>query len=155
MRLAPENRARALGRLQDIAGETADAARHALGEEGVEIGPTATFWVAAARARAPFLDDPTVELRYPQLGPDAGCAARLGWFTTQSVEHFKNPMEAAVAGWLKIKPNPSRAFILDELALSVNPGLPLKLGATVLPVLLLARMVLVRLMVAVPACRRL
>lgn len=136
LRLASENRGPALNRLQDLIGEVADAARHALGEEDTVIGPTAPFWIAAARARTPFLDDPAVEKRHPGLGPDAGRAARLGWFTEQSVEFFKNPLEQVVASWLKIKPNPNRAFMLDSLCLSVDPPLQEKMGATVLPVLM-------------------
>ena len=53
----------------------APAIRHALGGDGETIGPSAWLWVAAARARSPWDDDPAVDARHPGLGPDAGRAA--------------------------------------------------------------------------------
>ena len=53
LRLAAENRAPALGRLQDVAGEAADAARHALGDEGSKSDPRRFFgW--RRRGRVPL-----------------------------------------------------------------------------------------------------
>lgn len=79
LRLAPDQGAR--GQALDLAiklkGPHAAAVRYALGGDAKEIGPDACVWIAAARARAPFEDDPRVEASHPGLGPDAGCAAQL------------------------------------------------------------------------------
>ncbi len=48
----------------------------ALGGKVEAVGPDARLWIAAARARAPRDDDPLVAARHPNLGPDAGQAAR-------------------------------------------------------------------------------
>lgn len=79
LRLAPDNRAAALTRLTKLRGELADAARYALGGEKPEIGKTAALWVAAARARDPWRDDPLIEKRFPNQGPGGGTAARYRW----------------------------------------------------------------------------
>lgn len=76
LRLAPDGRAAALGSAAGLAGEAGSVTRYALGGEE-PIGPTAAWWVAAARVRAPGRDDAAVEARHPQLGPDAGQAARI------------------------------------------------------------------------------
>ena len=76
LRLAPDGRAAALVLAAGLAGEMGSATRYALG--GHEpIGPTAAWWVSAARVRAPGHDDAAVEARHPRLGPDAGLAARI------------------------------------------------------------------------------
>jgi hypothetical protein len=75
LRLAPERRGPALKAARKMPGEFGQALRYALG--GAEkIGPTPPLWVAAARARAPFADDAALERRHPDLGPNAGRAAR-------------------------------------------------------------------------------
>ena len=79
LRLAPDGRAAAEQQLGDAAGEFAQAMRYALGGDVRTIGPTAALWIAAARARAPFDDDPLVLARHPNLGPDAGAAAKFGY----------------------------------------------------------------------------
>jgi uncharacterized protein DUF6493 len=71
LRLAPDGRAGALAQAGDLAGELGDAVRYALGGEGIEMGPTAALWVAAARSRAPWANDPALETRHPGLGPGA------------------------------------------------------------------------------------
>ncbi len=78
LRLAPDPgpRAEALKAAATLDGPFAAALRHALGGQGETVGPDARLWVAAARARAPRDDDPLVEARHPDLGPDAGRAAR-------------------------------------------------------------------------------
>jgi hypothetical protein len=78
MRLAPDPgpRAEALKAAAGIEGRFAAALRYALGGQSESVGPDARLWVAAARARAPYDDDPLVEARHPELGPDAGRAAR-------------------------------------------------------------------------------
>jgi hypothetical protein len=75
LRLAPDHRATALRDAKDLRGEQGSAIRYALGSNDETIGPTAPLWVAAARARSPWTDDPAVEARHPGLGPDAGLAA--------------------------------------------------------------------------------
>jgi len=75
LRLAPERRAAALAEVAGVAGEFASALRYALGSNGETIGPTANWWVSAARARQPFMDDDALEQCHPGLGPDAGLAA--------------------------------------------------------------------------------
>jgi hypothetical protein len=77
LRLAPERRKEARRRLDHVAGEFTQAVRYALGGDDDAIGPTPPLWIAAARARAPFDDDPRVLARHPNLGPDAGAAARF------------------------------------------------------------------------------
>jgi len=76
LRLAPERRAEALGAATVVPGEVGAVVRYALGGDE-QVGPTAAWWVAAARVRAPGRDDERVEARHPRLGPDAGLAARL------------------------------------------------------------------------------
>jgi hypothetical protein len=77
LRLAPDDRAGALASARDLTGEWGAALRHALGGQAEEIGSLAPLWAAAARARAPFCDDPAVMARFPDLGPGAGELARL------------------------------------------------------------------------------
>jgi Family of unknown function (DUF6493) len=79
LRLAPGRRAQARRRKFAAEGEFAQAVRYALGGDTDSIGPTAALWIAAARARAPFDDDPRVLERHPNLGPDAGAAARFAY----------------------------------------------------------------------------
>ncbi len=78
LRLAPDPgpRADALQAAAGLEGHFAAALRYALGGEEEAIGPDARLWVAAAQARAPRDDDPLVLARHPDLGPDAGRAAR-------------------------------------------------------------------------------
>jgi hypothetical protein len=76
LRLALDGRAAALDAASGIAGEAGAAVRYALGGNET-IGPTAAWWVAAARVRAPGHDDLAVERHHPDLGPDAGRASRV------------------------------------------------------------------------------
>jgi Family of unknown function (DUF6493) len=76
LRLAPDGRAAALDAATGLGGEAGAVVRYALGGHEA-IGPTAAWWVAAARVRAPGEDDPAVETRHPGLGPGAGRAARV------------------------------------------------------------------------------
>jgi len=75
LRLAPDHRPGALADARELRHEQGAAIRYALGRDGEAIGPSAPLWVAAARARSPWADDPAVEARHPGLGPDAGRAA--------------------------------------------------------------------------------
>lgn len=77
LRAAPDHRAAALKALKDKPSEWVQAIRYALGAEKVTIGKRAALWAAAARARAPWLDDQLVMKNHPGLGPDTGEAAKL------------------------------------------------------------------------------
>jgi hypothetical protein len=85
LRLAPDHRSAALADAHDLEGERGAAIRHALGGPGEPIGATAALWVAAARARSPWADDPAVEARHPRLGPDAGRAASYQVHSNESI----------------------------------------------------------------------
>jgi hypothetical protein len=84
LRLAPGGRDDARGSATGLAGEFGAVVRYALGGDE-RIGPTAGWWVAAARVRAPGEDDVAVEQRHPRLGPDAGRAARVRLSLTERV----------------------------------------------------------------------
>jgi hypothetical protein len=90
LRIAPDQRAAALADARYLPGEPGAAIRYALGSVGETIGPTAALWVAAARARAPWSDDPAVEARHPGLGPDAGRAAAYHIDGNQMIERVAN-----------------------------------------------------------------
>lgn len=77
LRLAPDNRADALKSLTDKSAEWIQAIRHALGAEKVKIGKESAIWAAAARARSPWLDDPSIAKVHPNLGPDTAIAAKV------------------------------------------------------------------------------
>jgi hypothetical protein len=77
LRLAPEGREAALVMSDGLTGEPGAALRHALGGEKEKIAKSTPIWIAAARTRAPFEDDPAVDAKFPGLGPDAGQAAKL------------------------------------------------------------------------------
>ena len=80
LRLAPDHRAEALKVARNIAGEWGAALRYALG--GNEpIGKTAALWIAAARARAPFEDDPKVRGLVAESTFGVDLAPRFSWST--------------------------------------------------------------------------
>jgi len=87
LRLAPDGRDAALSAAKGLDGEAGSAVRYALGGDE-RIGPTAAWWVAAARVRSPGEDDPAVERRHPGLGPDAGRVARLRLSVTDRRPYF-------------------------------------------------------------------
>jgi hypothetical protein len=100
LRLAPDHRATALSDSQDLRGEQGSAIRYALGSNDETIGPTAPLWVAAARSRSLWADDPALEARHPGLGPDAGRAATYfidgkmqmrGWSGRHELRIGRNP----------------------------------------------------------------
>ena len=76
LRLSQDNRDAALDEARALGGEVGGVVRYALGGDE-RIGPTAAWWVAAARVRRPGEDDDAVEKRHPRLGPDAGQAAKV------------------------------------------------------------------------------
>ena len=79
LRLAPDRRGEALGKAADLTDEFGQALRYALGETRFHLGPNTALWVAAARARCPYGDDPLLEGQYGLLGPDAAIAAQYAW----------------------------------------------------------------------------
>lgn len=76
LRIAPQGRMEALSACAGLQGELAEALRYALGAEGVTIGNDAALWIAASRARDPHADDPSLEARHPNRGPDTAPVAR-------------------------------------------------------------------------------
>lgn len=77
LRLAPDNRAQALAKLDSFANSQhgyLNAVRYALGALDVSIDKIepewahAPIWAAASRARNPFADDPFIASRIPELG---------------------------------------------------------------------------------------
>ncbi len=76
LRLAPDHRATALKAARKLPGEFAAAFRYACGENPRELGETYYLWIAAARARRPFADDPLVAQKFPLPTVDAGLAAK-------------------------------------------------------------------------------
>jgi hypothetical protein len=105
LRLAPENRAKALKAAKNLPGEFAAAFRYACGEDTKKIGKTYYLWVAAARARRPYEDDRQVEKRFPNLGPDAGRAARYD-VRLKSQKKAKRPGDIAVLVYAEDSPKP-------------------------------------------------
>ena len=87
LRLSPDGRATALGSAAGLTGEAGAVARHALGGHEA-IGPTAAWWVAAARVRSPGQDDLAVEKRHPGLGPGAGRAAQVRLVVRDSTSFY-------------------------------------------------------------------
>ena len=92
-----------------LKGELADAARYALGGEKPAFGKTAALWVAAARARDPLADDPLVEKRFPNLGPDAGTAARYEWSYRPESHTFSGKTYHYVLYRLQVAPRRRRS----------------------------------------------
>ena len=86
-RLAPDGRDSALAAACDLEGEAGAVLRHALGGDE-RVGPTAAWWIAAARVRSPGGDDPLVEQRHPGLGPDAGMPARITFHVRDERPHY-------------------------------------------------------------------
>jgi len=87
LRLAPDGRDLALAAAAGLRNEPGAAVRYALGGDE-PIGPTAAWWVAAARVRASDEDDVKVEKRHPSLGPDAGRVARITLNVSDSRRYF-------------------------------------------------------------------
>ncbi len=134
LRLAPENRDRALGAAANLTGESGSALRYALGGDE-PVGRTAALWVAAARCRAPYSDDPAVESVHPGLGPDAGTAAR--YLISVERETFRDRWgKEWKTEWLQISVEPPlpalRDAKLDESE-TVDPDLPTVLAHRRMP----------------------
>jgi hypothetical protein len=136
LRLAPENKETALTEAEKLGGETGEAFAYALGAENVSVGHTSGFWVAAARSRNPFLDDPAVEQRHPGLGPDAGLAARFYWKTGQITEHFKSPFQKAVIESVAPELSPKTSFKMDQMTIGYTPALPKKVETALVSVMM-------------------
>ncbi len=105
LRLAPDHRTVGLKSLKDKPNEWVQAIRYALGDSKTTIGEQAALWIAAARARAPWLDDAQVMRTHPGLGPDAAESAKLV---------------------LKCKTRKSGTFTFSEAKFSVQPDVPPK-----------------------------
>jgi hypothetical protein len=112
LRLAPDGRAAALASAAALAGEMGSATRYALGGEE-PIGPTAAWWVAAARVRAPGHDDAAVEARHPRLGPDAGLAARIRLRTQEPRPSWGGLSLEIEPPLIDISPRPAGGLHLD------------------------------------------
>ena len=98
LRLAPEHHREALEAAGPLVGELGAALRHALG--GAEtVGPDVALWYAAARARSPLEDDPTVDARHPDGGPDAARAARYAMDSTRLPNLERGGFSAMVHGY--------------------------------------------------------
>jgi hypothetical protein len=106
LRLAPDGRDAALALATDLAGEVGASVRYALGGDE-KVGPTASWWVAAARVRAPGDDDPAVEKRHRGLGPDAGRAARIRIIAGADRRGFIGGIR------MEIDPPPTKAAAVD------------------------------------------
>lgn len=81
LRLAPDGRPEALKKLGKITSEYDAALVYALGADTTvaqteRLMKTSSLWVAAARCRSPYGDDPMVDARFPGTGPDGAIAAR-------------------------------------------------------------------------------
>lgn len=107
LRLAPDHRSAALEKARRLpapadpkmpfADEFPRALCHALGEDTTSIGPTASLWVAAARARSPRAEDSRVEAAHPGLGPDAGQPARVQVTLGAPEDEYENPATYVVS----------------------------------------------------------
>ncbi len=75
LRLAPDHRAEALVACAEIKGEHGDILRFALGGQPPSEMKNRSLWIAAARCRSPFADDPDTLDRFGDLGPDASKVA--------------------------------------------------------------------------------
>jgi hypothetical protein len=80
LRSAPDGRGDALKQLTKATEEWKQAVRYGLGGPRGSIGPTAAYWVAAARARSPWATDPDVAAAFPDSGPDAAEAATYRFY---------------------------------------------------------------------------
>lgn len=117
LRMAPEGRDKALPAAKDIAGESGQEVRLALGEK-IKTGNHAALWLAAWRSRQPFGDLPEFESKHPRLGPDAGVGARYEWQAQGERRHHEK------LSWTSL-----------ELEVWAEPKCPKKLGSDLLPVL--------------------
>ncbi len=115
LRLAPENRAAALKLLKDKPAEWSKAISYALGAEKVAIGKTPALWVAAARARSPWKDDPQIKKKHSGLGPDAAEAASV-------TIHFKS--------------RKSGSYTFHDSGFAVQPAVPKSVDPMLVTVLM-------------------
>lgn len=123
LRLAPDHRPEARAEAAALPGELGAALRYALGGEA-EIGKSAALWVAAARARAPMEDDPAVEARHPQLGPDAGLAPRLTFAVKHKTSTYSGKVYHYYTPQLGAKPEVPRKPRVDLPTVLHHPHTP-------------------------------
>jgi hypothetical protein len=103
LRLAPDHRIEALAQARTLAPATepiprfveqfTHALRYALGDETTSIGATPSLWIAAARARSPFADDPRLDTVHPHLGPNAARVATLQVTPPENPAHRYIPLQ--------------------------------------------------------------
>lgn len=128
LRLKPEGRKDALKTLDASIKKRDDycnAVRYALGADKVNIGQYAPYWIAAARCRNPFEDDPRVEKAFPNLGPGAGTFARYSLV----VENLRYYSDHAIV--VKTAPAIKQSLTSVELAdLCLFPSVAIHYGTT-------------------------
>jgi hypothetical protein len=90
LRLAPDDRARALKTARSLAGEWGAALRYALGGDA-PMGETKPLWAAAARARSPFGDDAQLARLIDVSAPGLDLPPRFSYATLERQ-----------GGWLQI-----------------------------------------------------
>ncbi|MES2571622.1 MAG: DUF6493 family protein, partial [Verrucomicrobiota bacterium] len=108
LRLAPERRGEALEAAAKPEGETGDAIRYALGGTLPEIGPNASLWVAACRARNPLENAPEVEAVHGNRFPDTSHAACYDYAVR--VDKYRNVTIVAQSTALKAERPPAVSF---------------------------------------------
>ncbi len=110
LRLAPDQRAESIPLLEGLKGEFTAALRYTLGAPRIAIGETPWLWVAAARARSAWADDPRVESRHSSLGPDAAQAARPSYKVGQL--KTPTPLRIVVSPAVSGTPDPQLLSVL-------------------------------------------
>jgi hypothetical protein len=114
LRLAPDHRNTALKGARKISGEVGAALRYALGGDE-KVGNDPSLWVAAARARSPFMDDERVEKKHPGLGPDAGQAARhRASMEVRSKRKYQTLL-------IHVEPTPPAQPVAERVTVVMNP----------------------------------
>ncbi len=130
LRLAPENRAAGLKAIKQKKSEWVEAIRYALHADDCSIGPTAAYWVAAARARAPWSDDALVRKKHGQLGPDAADAAKLlfQWKTRKSGSFVFHDLNVAVQPKTEKSPDPLLVTVVMHASRSLGRSWTFEMG---------------------------
>jgi hypothetical protein len=118
LRLAPEGRAEALPAAKSLQSQGGEALRFALGEK-LPPGRDASLWLAAWRSRQPVGDLPEFEKIHPNLGPDAGTAAKYEYLVE----------------WAKIRGD-RQSWNQLYLPLTVKPAAPKQVDSCLAPVLI-------------------
>jgi hypothetical protein len=112
LRLSREGRREALPQARTLPGEIGAAIAYAMGEEGVEIGPTAALWIAASRQRFSGQNDPIVARVHSEYGPDATEPAEHIWDVQPTGRKYP-PLECLV---ISHSPVPTQSLTSDHFA---------------------------------------